>query len=191
MIETLTPSNRAEVIETVGEAFSQHPMLPVDSTGRASRRMITALMDGFVAATDAHWFGIRRDGRLACAAFVFDASFEPRGWALAVMLFRFVRLFGPGMLRTFHRVMAAKPKRDERQLELLILGTHSEHQQQGLGREMMRHVFEFARQRGYASVVLEVAKGTAAQAFYFSEGYEQEREVELPKSALCLLRRPL
>ena len=84
-----------------------------------------------------------------------------------------------------------KPVSKERRLELMILGTRSGCQRQGLGRTMMHHIFKFAQDQEYQSVVLEVAKETPAYGFYLSEGFLVEKEIALPAMPLCILRRPL
>ena len=104
MVETLDLANRNEIVETFGEAFRGHPVLPRDASGRRSRLLATSILDAFVAAPDARVFGIRRDGRLDCAAFVFDADYEPRGWTLILFLFRMVRVVG---LRTIPSIAKA------------------------------------------------------------------------------------
>jgi ribosomal protein S18 acetylase RimI-like enzyme len=189
MIETLEFANRDEVVEVVGTAFRDQGLLPSDTTGRRSRRLVAALLKTFDTAPDARLFGVRREGRLDCAAFVYDAGFEPRGFALALFLFRLVRAVGWTMSRAFGDVLSQKPERDERQLELMLLGTRTDCQGQGLGRAVIRHIFDFARRRGYQSVVLEVAKETPAYGFYLREGFEVEQEVTLVDTPLCFVRR--
>ncbi len=103
MIETLDRASRAEIQEAFGAAFSGHPLLPPDPSGRRSRLLAKSILDAFVAAPDARLFGIRRDGRLDCAAFVFDAGYEPRGFTLILLLIRMVRVVGWRMSRTFAR----------------------------------------------------------------------------------------
>ena len=191
MIETLDRASRTEIVEVFGAAFSEHPLLPPDPSGRRSRLLATSILNAFAAAPDARLFGIRRDGGLDCAAFVFDASYQPRGFTLILFLIRMVRVFGWRMSRTVAQVLSEKTGREERRLELMILGTRTECQGQGLGRAMLHHIFEFARGKGYQSVVLEVAKETPAFGFYLREGFLVEKEIVLPTTPLCLLRRPL
>lgn len=191
MIETLDRANRDEIVEVFGAAFREHPLLPADPSGRRSRLMATSLLDAFASAPDVRLFGVRREGRLDCAAFVFDADYEPRGLALILLLFRMVRVLGWRMSRTFGKVLSEKPSGEGRRLELMILGTRTECQGQGLGRAMMHHIYEFARGRGYQSVVLEVAKETPAFGFYLREGFLVDKEIALPIMPLCLVRRPL
>ena len=73
----------------------------------------------------------------------------------------------------------------------MLLGTDSDYQGQGLGRTMLHYLFDFARERNYASVVLEAPKQTPAFAFYLREGFEVEKEISLPTMPLCMMRRPL
>lgn len=193
MIETLglDKTKRTEIVELFGDAFSEDPLLPRNSTGRASRLLATAFLDAFGAAPDSRVFGVRRDGRLDCAAFVFDAAHEPGGFKLVVFLFRMVRLVGWRMTCAMAKELSAKPGGDERRLELMLLGTRTGCQKQGLGRSMMQHVYAYALDRGYQSVVLETAKGTPALGFYMREGFEVYKDVALPAMQLCFLRRPL
>jgi hypothetical protein len=144
MVETLDLADRTEIVETFGAAFRGHPVLPPDPSGRRSRLLATSILDAFAAAPDARVFGMRRDGRLGCAAFVFDADYEPRGWTLILFLFRMVRVVGLRMIPTVARVLSEKPPRVERRLELMVLGTRAECQRQGspgsvVGRSPDRH----------------------------------------------------
>jgi ribosomal protein S18 acetylase RimI-like enzyme len=191
MIETLDNTRRREVVEVIGAAFSTHPLLPPDPLGGKARLLATAILDAFQEAPDARVFGIRRDGRLDCAAFVYDTAYEPRGLALIVFLIRMIRVAGWRMTRTFAQVLSEQPEGEERRLELMLLGTREGCQKLGLGRAMIYHIFAFARDRRYQSVVLEVAKETPALGFYLREGFRVEREIALPTMPLCVLRRPL
>jgi hypothetical protein len=80
MVETLDRANRTEIVGTFEAAFRGHPVLPPDPSDRRSRLRATSILAAFANAPDAHVFGIRRGGRLDCAAFVFDADYTPRGW---------------------------------------------------------------------------------------------------------------
>ena len=191
MIESLDLANRAEAVEVIGEAFADHPHMPPDPSGRRSRQLVSTLVNTFVTAPDARLFGIRRNGCLDCAALVCDACYEPRGFRLFLFLIRMVRILGWTMSRAFAQILSEKPRREERQLELMLLGTRSDCQQDGLGRTMIRHILSFAREHGYQSVVLEVAKETPAFGFYRREGFLVDKEVELPTMPLCFLRHPL
>jgi len=190
-IETLTEARRGEAINVLATAFRDHPMLPPDPTGRRSHLMAVAILDAFAGAPEAALFGISRDGELACVAFVFADGYEPGSLALARFLWRTVRVVGLRKCRTMARVMSEKRGGDERRLELMLLGTRGDYQGQGLGRTMLRHLFGFARERGYASVVLEAPKQTPAFGFYLREGFEVEKEISLPTMPLCMMRRPL
>ena len=191
MIETLDEADKSEFVETISVAFGDHPMMPPGLSADKSRRWVNTMLQTFTKAPDATLFGVRRHGILDCAAFVYDAAFEPRGWQLLVFLFQMLRVFGWGLTLTFARVFSKKPVRKGRPLELLLLGTRTSAQGQGLGRAMLRHIFEFADLQGYDSVILEVAKDTPAFGFYLREGFLVDKEVALPTTPLCFLRRPI
>ena len=108
-----------------------------------------------------------------------------------LFLIRMVRVLGWRMSRAFAQVLSEKPEREERQLELMLIGTRTECQQRGFGRAMVQHILAFAHDKGYQSVVLEVAKETPAFSFYLREGFLLDKEVALPMTPLCFLRRPL
>ena len=153
--------------------------------------MVTALLEAFRDAPDARIFGIGQDGNLDCAAFVHDAAYEPRGLKLFVFLFRMFRVYGWTMSRMFARVMSQKPEGQGRPLELLLLGTRTQSQGQGLGRIMLQHIYGFAREQGYDAVVLEVARETPAFGFYLREGFVVDKELSMPTTPLCFVRRPI
>ena len=191
MIETLNKSNQADFVETIAVAFSDHPMMPPGQSAAKLRLMATSMLKAFADAPDARLFGIRREGNLDCAALVYDAAYEPRGWRLIIFLIQMFRVFGWNMSRTFARVLSEKPASEGKQLELLLLGTRPEAQGQGLGRVMLHHIIEFAGVQGYDSVVLEVAKETPAYGFYLREGFRVDKEISLPTAVLCFIRRPI
>jgi ribosomal protein S18 acetylase RimI-like enzyme len=190
-IETLSEERRGEAIDVLATAFCDHPMLSADPTGRRSHLMAVAILDAFAGAPDATLFGISRDGKLVCVAFVFAYGYEPAGLTLARFLWRMLRVVGIRMCRTMARVMAEKRSGDERRLELMLLGTRGDYQGQGMGRTMLRYLFDFARERNYTSLVLEAAKRTPAFGFYLREGFEVEKEISMPTMPLCMMRRPL
>ncbi len=186
-IETLNETSREEIVEVFADAFATHPLMPPDPTGRLPRRIVQTLLSAFASAPDARVFGIRQQGRVLSAAFVFDADYEPRRLALIWLLLRMLQLLGWRLCRTFAQIMNSKPKDAGRQLELMILGTRPECQGQGMGRALVRYVLDFARGQGYQSVALEVAKETPAFHLYVQEGFESWKELELPQMPLCLL----
>ena len=141
------------MIAAIGAAFAEHPMIPADPSGQKSRMMAVSMLDAFTDAPDHRWFAIRRDGRLACVAFVFAYGYDPPWTKMPVMFWRMIRMFGLRRAVRYGRLMSEKHPGDDRRLQLMILGTLAEYQGQGLGRVMMRHVFDFARQQSYEAVV--------------------------------------
>ena len=119
-------------------------------------------------------------------------AYEPRGFVLILFVIRMIRILGWRMSREFVRVLSEKPERKGRQLELMLLGTRTDCQQGGLGRAIIRHILDFARDAGYPSVVLEVIKDSPAFGFYLREGFVVDKEVAMSGiSSLCFLRCPL
>ena len=56
MIETLGDADRDEAVEVIGQAFREHPHMPVDPSGRRSRLMVSTLFSTFAAAPDEEGF---------------------------------------------------------------------------------------------------------------------------------------
>ena len=191
MIEFIDRSEKQAVIDVLGAAFAEHPMLRARGRARRARLMIRAMLDAFDRAPDAAWLGEKRDGRWACIAFVFEDGAEPPWWEMPRMLWRMVRIAGLGRTWRMRRLMSEKHEGSDRRLHLMLLGTDPALHKQGLGRAMLRHVNEYARERGYDAVVLEVAKHTPAFGLYTSEGYALQKEVELPEMPLCWMRQPV
>lgn len=192
MIETIditNPTNRAEVVDVLGLAFKDHPMLRSDASGKRSLRMIRGLLNTFERAPDAQTFGIRHDGRVVAAAFVHADGYEPGKWAMAKMLCGMARVVGLRQLPAALRAMGYERPGNERRLELLLLGTLAEHQQRGHGRALMHHVLDIAREKNFDAVVLEVAKDTPAEAFYRREGFTSIHEIDLFGMKLCYMHR--
>ncbi|MEM9538623.1 MAG: GNAT family N-acetyltransferase [Cyanobacteria bacterium P01_E01_bin.42] len=123
-------------------------------------------------------------------AFTFTYGYEPSGLTVALFLWRMVRALGWQTFRGMGQAMSEKHGGDGQRLELMLLGTRNGYQGQGLGRTMLRYLFDFARERGYASVVLETSKQTPAFEFYRHEGFVLEKEIPLPTISLCMMRRP-
>lgn len=188
-IETIDFQDREEAVEVLGQAFAGHALLPGDLSGEKSGRLCRALLDAFADAPDRRLFGIYHENQLACVSFVHDAAHEPRGLKLFQLLHQMCRVLGFGKMLSFARVLSEKIEGDEKRLELLLLATRPGCQGLGLGRTMIRHIFDFAREKGDGSVVLEVARETPAFDFYLQEGFVVEKEIQLPTTPLCLVRK--
>jgi aminoglycoside 6'-N-acetyltransferase I len=62
-------------------------------------------------------------------------------------------------------------------------------QGQGLGRRLLRFLYDQAKREGYDGIVLLADQGTSAFGLYRSEGFEVEREFEVTQQRLCWMRR--
>ncbi|EDL48139.1 ribosomal protein S18-alanine N-acetyltransferase [Erythrobacter sp. SD-21] len=59
------------------------------------------------------------------------------------------------------------------EIELLLIAVHPDHRGIGLGRALLRHFCDSARQRGAAQVFLEMRANNPAERLYRKEGFEQ------------------
>jgi len=187
-IEFIPVEQHDLVLDVLGEAFASHPMVPPDPKRKPKHWGAKLMMRALSSAPDAQILTIRRDGQPACVAFIHDGAYEPSRLTSIGMLWQMCRVVGIRGVIRFLPVLSEKHAGDDRRLELLILGTHSDYQGQGLGRVMIRKVIQHAKDKTYAAVTLEVAKGTPALAFYQSEGFIIEKEISVGENTLCLMR---
>ncbi len=187
--ERLGATDRPEAMAVLREAFATHPMLPPGTSARTTERLMELMMDTFGRDETAALHGIRLEGTLACVALTLDAGSEPKGLALVRFLVRLCFVLGWRLIRDFTRAMSSQPKHDEPYLDLMLLGTLPTHHGQGLGRTMLRFIYDFAESHGYHGVVLAVAKDTPAHRLYLKEGFVTEAEVSQRSLVLCFMRR--
>lgn len=190
-VEVWPVEQYTEAIDILAAAFQEHPMLPASTTDRFSRRMVVALFDAFAAAPDRAVLGIRRDGKLACVALVFQDGYDPPLLTLLRFLWRMVRIAGIRLSLQVAPAMLKKHNQAGKRLEIMLLGTHRDYQGHGMGRAMLRHIYAYAQARDYDAITLEVAKQTPAFGLYTKEGFVIEKEVKLPMMPLCWMRRDL
>lgn len=198
-IERVGVGDRAALGVLAG-AFSSHPMVPADPPGKprhwGARKLMGAMLSVFGRAEGAAVFGALVEGDKAravrCVAFVYPAGWEPGWWGMGRLAWAMWRVHGWTRMVGYVRAMGALEHADPRRcLSLQILGTAEGYQGRGLGRAMLRYVAGHARAAGYSAVALEVVAGTAAQRLYASEGYVEEKTVEVVGHRLCLMRLEL
>ena len=187
--ERLAAADRDEAMAVLREAFATHPMLPPGTPARTTHRLMKLMVDTFGRDESAALQGIRVDGALACVALTLAHGTEPKGLALVRFLVRLCFVLGWRTLREFSRSMSSQPEYDGKYLDLMLLGTLPTHQGQGLGKAMLRFVYDLAESRGYDGVVLAVAKDTPAQRLYLKEGFVTAAEAPLRSLTLCHMRR--
>ena len=171
------------------EAFATHPMLPPGTPAATTERLMALLMETFGGHETASLLGIRQEGTLVCVAVTVANGIEPKGMALVSFLARICFVLGWRLLRDFGRAMSSQPKYDQPYLELMLLGTLPTHHGRGLGRTMLRFIYDMAESQGYQGVTLAVAKDTPAHRLYQREGFVDVAEVPMRSLPLCHMRR--
>ena len=187
--ERLGATDRPEAMAVLREAFATHPMLPPGTPARTTERLMELMVDTFGRDETAALHGIRLEGTLACVALTVNHGAEPKGLALVRFIVRLCFVLGWRLIRDYARSMSNQPKYDEPYLDLMLLGTLPTHQGQGLGRTMLRFIYDMAGSRGHRGVVLAVAKDTPAHRLYLKEGFVPVAEVPLRSLVLCHMRR--
>ena len=187
--ERLGSTDEPAVKEVLREAFAKHPMLPPGTSARATERLMALMVDTFGRHETAALHGIRQEGTLVCVAMTLANGFEPKGLALVYFVARLCFVLGWRLIRDFARAMSNQPKYDQPYLDLMLLGTLPTHHGRGLGRAMLRFIYDMAESQGYHGVTLAVAKDTSAHRLYLKEGFVDVAEVSLRSLSLCHMRR--
>ncbi len=189
MIEKLDISHKSEIISVLKQAFATHPMLPPNTPIQTTEAMLELMIESFGGTEKAYFFGIRKEGTLACVSFLVDAHYEPKGIAIILFFFRLFRILGWRLTKDFIHAFSKRPKYKDSYLDLTLLGTLPIHHGQGLGRMMLRFLYDFTNEHGYDGVILGVAKDTPAYHLYLKEGFVIDKEVSLGNMPLCYMRR--
>ncbi len=187
--ERLGATDRPAAMAVLREAFATHPMLPPGTSARTTERLMELMMGTFGRDKTAALHGIRLEGTLACVALTLAGGAEPKGLALVRFLVRRCFVLGWRLIRDLARAMSNQPKYDEPYLDLMLLGTLPTHHGQGLGRTMLRFIYDMAESHGYHGVTLAVAKDTPAHRLYLKEGFVTVVEIPLRSLLLCHMRR--
>lgn len=189
MIEALQPADRDEVMAVLTPAFAGHAAFAPGTPIATVAALLTLLLDLFYVPGQSWLFGIRREGKLACVSLSLDLALEPKGRTLLGFFYRFWRIMGWRRLVEFVRGYLGRPRYEGRYLELFLLGTVPERQGQGLGREMLRHLYGLAKEQGFRGLVLTAAGGSAARDFYAREGFVTDNVVRFRGMPMENMRR--
>ena len=186
-IEKLDISHKTEILGVLRQAFAKHPMLPPGTPVQTTEAMLELMIDSFGGKGKAYLYGIRKEGILACVSFSVDAHYEPKGIPMIWFFFRLFQILGWQLTKNSIRGFSTRPKYTNSYLDLTLLGTLPDYQ--GLGRMMLRFLYDFARDKDYRGIILGVAKETPAYHFYVKEGFAVDKEVLLGDVMLCHMRR--
>lgn len=187
--DRLGDGDKVEAMGVLREAFATHPMLPPGTPAQKAERLMALMMNTFGSHDTAALHGIRRDGALVCVAMTLANGCEPKGFALACFFARLCVILGWRLLGDFIRAMSNTPTYDHPYLELMLLGTLPTYHGRGLGRTMLRFVYDLAESQGYHGVTLAVAKDTPAHRLYLKEGFVDVIEVSMRNLSLSHMRR--
>lgn len=189
MVERLGSADRNAVMAVLTPAFATHPAFAPGTPLATVAALLDLFLDLFHVPGKTFLCGIRREGALACVALALDPALEPKGRTLTLFFYRFWRIMGTARLVEFVRGYCGRPRYARRYLELFLLGTTPSHQGQGLGREMLRHLYALARDQGFAGLVLTAAGGSAAREFYAREGFVTDNTVRFRGLPMENMRR--
>lgn len=188
-MKKLSLSQKPEILEVLKPAFAEHPMLPPGTPIETTQKMLELVIDSFGSTDKAYFYGIEKDGKLACVSFSTDSRCEPKGLAMLIFFFKLLRLLGWKLGKDFLKAISKRPKYKDPYFDLTLLGTLPEYHGQGLGKVMLRYLFDVAKEEGYKGVILSVAKETPAYQFYLKEGFVLDKEIPLGPMPLCHVRR--
>ncbi|MFC1709860.1 GNAT family N-acetyltransferase [Candidatus Omnitrophota bacterium] len=191
-IKSLESSEREVALSLFCEAFREHPILPPGIPYTVTQTLFRFMFDEFGSKSSACFHGIKdASGNLVCAALTLSNTDEPGLWDAVCYTLSFFRILGWSLALSFLRVHASKPKRTTPHLELLLLGTSPSSQKGGLGRKMLRHLYCYAKDKGYVGITLEVAKNSPAYGFYCREGFVADKTIYIKSMPLCIMHLKL
>ncbi len=188
-IEKLDLSQREEILGILKQAFSRHPFLEPDTPLLTTEAMLELIIDSFGSSGKAVLYGIRKGGALVCVSFSVDSRYEPKGFALISFFFGLFRILGWKLMRNFIRAFSERPHYTDPYLDLTLIGTVPAYHGKGLGRVMLRFLYDLAKEQGYHGIILAVAKGTPAYNFYLKEGFVIEKDSPFGFMVLSHMRR--
>ena len=191
-IKPLDVSERESALALFCEAFKEHPILPMGTPYRITQTLFQFMFDKFGSKDSACFHGIKdAESNLVCAALTLNSADEPTLLEAMLYTLSFFRILGWSLALSFVQVNAAKPKRKEPYLELLLLGTSPSYQKGGLGREMLRYLYQYAAEKGYVGMTLETVKNSPAYGFFCKEGFVEDKTITIKDMPLCLMHRKL
>jgi ribosomal protein S18 acetylase RimI-like enzyme len=191
-IQSLGPSEYESALALICEAFRSHPMLPQGIPYKVTQDLFRFMFDEFGAANSACLHGIKdADNHLLCVALTLSSTDEPGLWDAIRCTYAFFRILGWRLALAYLKMQTAKPKSTVSYLELVLMGTIPTAQKGGLGRKMLRHLLQYAQDKGYAGMTLEVAQNAPAFGFYCREGFTLEKTIYLKDLTVCIMRLKL
>ncbi len=93
------------------------------------------------------------------------------------------------LTKHFISVFSQQPIDENSYLDLMLLATAPVYHGQGLGKMMMRILYDFARDKDYHGIILGAAKESTAYHFYIKEGFAVNKEVLFGDIPLCHMQR--
>ena len=188
--ERLTKDARGELVRAMTEALAQHSMVAaLGGSSEDTGALMKALIDFYWGKKSLLLCGIRTDEGVVCGALCVDAREDHSLLALARLAWAVTRTVGRGALGPLLDVERHKPFLQERHLEMVILATVPAFQRQGFGRRVLHFLYREAMREGYSGILLVTDRDTPAFGLYRREGFEVEREFEVPQQRLCWMRR--
>jgi ribosomal protein S18 acetylase RimI-like enzyme len=191
LIERLGSSDFPALLNLFTEAFADYPLnraLGI-SKPEAVRRLMKAFLDFFGGAKSGRLHGIREDDKIVCASLSVDSTEEPGFFRLMRFILSLTLAVGWKAAERLGRVAHEQaPKYKERYLELVQLATLPAYQGRGLGRKMLRFLYDEARKEGYKGVTLVTVRDTPAFRLYLGEGFVVEKEIGLEDIKVCHMR---
>jgi ribosomal protein S18 acetylase RimI-like enzyme len=188
-VARLKGSDKLELLELLTQAFTEHPLTPtLGAKPEATRPVVNAFLNCFGEVEGSLLYGIRKDNKLVCASLSLDSTVEPSKLALMRFAFALYRAVGWRITREFEVISKEEPKYKDRYLELILLGTLPAYQRQGLGRKMLRFLYDYARKENYKGMILVAYRNSHAFHLYLRHGFIVDREFNIGEATLCWMR---
>lgn len=196
-IEAMDRTDREAVIDVLAASFHDYPVMryALSDSGPAFEAHLRALMGFFADARDfRNWpvLGIRDGGTVAAVMLLSEPVVTPRPIDLQVAWHDLGTTVGPGPLERLNRYeeLSSGLEPDVPYYFVGMLGTLPRYQGRGMGRALLAHVAELARDHPIAEGVCLSTEDPRNVAYYEQAGYRVLGDVQIDEIHSWCMWRP-
>lgn len=190
MVEKLSIKSGDELLELFTNVFSMTPFLPGSIEDRdKTREFFKSTLELYKDAEDTVAYGIRQEGKLACAAMIAPASSHFSFFSTAGFLGAILFETGLKTIQALSVMQSQKPKNTEGLVELVILATDPQFQGRGLAKSIFEVLYNEAKEKKYTGVLLLVQKETPAHKIYIRQGFVESSTFDFTGTTLSWMIR--
>ena len=186
----LSDSHEKDIIHISSKAFSEAPQIPVlIEKPNHTKTIFENLYYMYKGTGKTRSFGIKKSDKLVCVGFCIDSDLKPKFIKKNKFGLILLKTLGFDGLRQFIKCEKNKPDYDKVCLELVLYGTLPSYQKQGLGRQMLNFLYDYAKKNNYGGVTGVTNSIRPAFKLYMRDGWIVDKEFYISNYKLCWVRR--